>query len=120
MHDNEAIAEKYLALWNEKNEAERRKRLTDQWSATARYVDPMMAGEGRHGIAEMIAKARSQFPGHSFVLRGEPDGHGDFVRFSWSLVPADGPAVAGGTDVVRLDDNGQISEVIGFLDKTAA
>lgn len=120
MHDNQTTADNYLAVWNEGDEAERRKLLDDKWSAAARYIDPMMAREGRDEIAEMIAKARSQFPGYRFVQRGKPDGHGDFVRFSWSLVPTDGPAVAGGTDVVRIEQDGRIGEVIGFLDETTS
>jgi hypothetical protein len=66
----------------------------------------------------MIAGARAQFPGHGFALAGTPDGHGRFVRFSWTLAPAGGAAIAGGTDVVRLDEVGRIAEVIGFLDRT--
>jgi hypothetical protein len=64
----------------------------------------------------MIEAARTQFPGLVFTARGEPDGHGPFARFSWSLGPAGGTAVAGGTDIARLDDAGRVVEVIGFLD----
>lgn len=120
MHDSQNIAENYLALWNDGDDAARRQRLADHWTADASYIDPMMAGEGRDGIADMIANARSQFPGHGFTLRGKPDGHGNFVRFSWRLAPAGGVAVAGGTDVVRLDENGRISKVIGFLDEVGS
>jgi SnoaL-like domain len=116
MHNSKRIAEAYIVLWNEGDHEARRQRLAEEWTADARYADPMMAGESRDGIADMITGARSQFPGHHFSLRGTPDGHGSFVRFSWSLAPADGSPVAGGTDVVRLDDQGRIAEVIGFLD----
>lgn len=115
MIDPTGIATTYLELWNDPDDGSRRTRLTDGWAVDARYVDPMMAGDGREGIAEMIAGARAQFPGHAFSLCGTPDGHGRFARFSWTLAPSDGPVVAGGTDVVRLDDTGRIAEVIGFL-----
>lgn len=120
MTDPKSIAENYLAVWNEADETARRGRLTTGWSADAHYVDPMMSGAGHDGIAAMIADARAQFPGHGFTLAGTPDGHGDFVRFSWTLAPVDGAPVAAGTDVVRLDDMGRITEVIGFLDGGAA
>lgn len=120
MTDPKQIADDYLALWNEADEGARRARLAKGWSADARYADPLMQGEGHDGIAAMIAGARAQFPGHLFLPAGVPDGHGRFVRFSWRLAPAGGAPVGGGTDVVRLDVEGRIAEVIGFLDGGAA
>jgi SnoaL-like domain len=113
------IAERYLALWNDPDHASRCSRLSKDWAADAHYADPMMSGSGRDGIADMIAGARDQFPGHAFSQKGRPDGHARFVRFSWNLAPAGGAVVASGTDVVRLDDEGRIAEVIGFLDGNA-
>ena len=100
--------------------ASRSARLSGAWTADARYADPMMAVEGHDEIAGMIAGVREQFPGHDFTLRGKPDGHSNFVRFSWTLAPAGKAAAAGGTDVVRLDEGGRIVEVIGFLDGSVA
>lgn len=114
------IAENYLALWNDAEDKSRRMRLEENWTADSRYSDPLMAGVGREEIAAMITSARDQFPGHTFTLRGTPDAHGRFVRFSWTLASGDGVAVAGGTDIVRLDVMGRIAEVIGFLDSTEA
>ncbi len=111
-----AIADRYLATWNEPDNARRRSLVAALWSPDGRYADPMMSGEGHDGIAHMIAAARTQFPGLVFTARGKPDGHGPFARFSWSLGPAGGAAVAGGTDVARLDEAGRVVEVIGFLD----
>jgi len=113
------IARDYLAAWNASNEVERL-RLLDGWAEEARYIDPLMQGVGRESIAAMIAGARAQFPGHGFTLKGTPDGHGSFVRFSWTLAPQDGAPVAHGTDIVRLDADGRIAEVIGFLDGSPA
>ena len=111
-----ALADRYLAIWNEADAGRRQALIAALWSPQGRYADPMMSGEGHDGIARMIEAARSQFPGLRFAARGEPDGHGPFARFSWSLGPAGGTPVAGGTDVARLDADGRIVEVIGFLD----
>ncbi|SIR51932.1 nuclear transport factor 2 family protein [Pseudacidovorax sp. RU35E] len=120
MIDPNTLARDYLAVWNDADDASRDRRLAANWRADACYADPMMQGEGRDGIATMISAARTQFPGHAFTLRGTPDTHGHFVRFSWTLAPDGGSAVAAGTDVVRLDAEGHIAEVIGFLDGSAA
>ena len=114
-----AIADRYLATWNEADTARRQALIAELWSPQGRYADPMMSGQGHAGIARMIEAARAQFPGLRFSARGEPDGHGPFARFSWTLGPAGGAPVAGGTDVARLDEQGRVVEVIGFLDGSA-
>ena len=111
-----AVAERYLATWNEADDTRREALVAALWSPQGRYADPLMSGQGHDGIARMIAAARTQFPGLVFTARGQADGHGPFARFSWSLGPAGGVPVAGGTDVARLDDAGRVVEVIGFLD----
>lgn len=110
------IADTYLALWNEPDAQRRRELATRTWRPDGRYADPLMQGEGPEGICAMIDAARGQFPGHAFTLRGEPDGHAGWVRFSWSLAPEGRAAVAGGTDVARMDADGRFAQVVGFLD----
>jgi len=116
MHDPDTIARDYLAVWNQPDAAQRLSQLSAGWSDAAQYADPLMAASGRGAICDMIEQARTQFPGHAFSLRGKPDSHRQFVRFSWDLAADDGPRVAGGTDIVRIDDQGRIAEVVGFLD----
>lgn len=106
----------YLAVWNEAEPSARRHRL-EAWHPDVCYRDPLMQADGRAALGEMIEGARAQFPGLSFHLDGTVDGHGAFARFSWTLAPDAGPAVAAGTDVVRLDGDGRIVEIIGFLDE---
>ena len=89
--------------------------LGRSWTSDVRYVDPLMAGEGRDGIAKMIEPARAKFPGHAFA-----DGHGSYVRLSWILEAPAGDHVAHGSDLMRLDDRGRIAEVIGFLDASVS
>jgi len=68
----------------------------------------MMKGAGHAGIAGMISVL-------VVTPRGSADGHGH-DRFAWSPDPAGGAPVAGGTDIARLDGQGRISDVVGFLD----
>ncbi len=110
------ISDRYLATWNEPDAAQRHSLVAALWSPDGRYADPLMSGQGHEGIARMIEAARTNFPGLVFTARGEPDGHGPFARFSWSLGPVGGAVVASGTDVARLDEDGRVAEVIGFLD----
>jgi len=114
-----SLADRYLATWNEPDAARRQALVAAVWSPRGRYADPLMSGEGHDGITRMIETARAQFPGLQFRQRGGTDTHGPFARFSWSLGPAAGASVAAGTDVVRVDDEGRVVEVIGFLDTGA-
>lgn len=111
----EALVDRYIAAWNATDPQVRAARVAETWTEAATYRDPMMAGEGHSGIAAMIAGAQSSFPGLVFRRRGALDAHGDVIRFSWDLGPADAPAIAGGTDFGVLKD-GRLAAVTGFLD----
>jgi hypothetical protein len=111
------IADRYLAIWNEREPITRRARIAQLFAAGATYADPMMKGSGIDGIDTMIGAAQQQFPGHRFFLHGQPDGHNDVVRFGWTLAP-DGPGapVAKGSDIAYVDADGRLVKVTGFLD----
>jgi hypothetical protein len=112
-----AVAERYIALWNEPDPEVRKALLAQDWADDATYADPMMAGRGAAEIDALIDGVRSRFPSFSFKLVGKPDGHGDHVRFRWTLGPGDYvDAPIEGTDFVTLQD-GRISSVSGFLDR---
>lgn len=111
------IADRYLAVWNERDDITRRARIAQLFAAGATYADPMMRGSGIDGIDAMIVAAQRQFPGHRFFLHGTPDGHDDVVRFAWTLAPeSPGAPVAKGSDVAYIDSHGRLLKVTGFLD----
>ena len=116
MNNYREIADRYLNIWNEPDPDRRRALVAAAWAAAGAYADPIMSGQGHAGIAAMIKAARAKFPGHHFTLRGQPDGHGTHLRFSWSLSPTDAAPIAGGTDVAEMDADGRFLVVTGFLD----
>ena len=87
MTDHNTIARRYIELWNERTPGRRREMLGENWTADARYVDPLMSGDGRDGVDALIAGVQQKFPDFKFKLIGEPNGSGDHVRFSWDLAP---------------------------------
>jgi len=114
-----AVVDTYIASWNEGDETRRRELVARAFADDARYLDPLMTGEGTDGIAAMIGAAQAQFPGHRFELSFGPDAHNDVVRFAWQLVGKDGP-VAGGTDFATVADDGRLRNVTGFLETAHA
>jgi hypothetical protein len=113
LHD---LVDRYLAAWNEADDARRGDLVARTFAPGARYVDPMVQGEGHAAIAAMIRGVQTQYPGLTFVRTGTPDQHGRNVRFSWHLGPAGAAPLAGGTDFAVLDADGRLATVTGFLD----
>ena len=113
MTDHNTIARRYIELWTERTPTRRREMLSENWTADARYVDPLMSGDGRDGVDALIAGVQQKFPDFKFKLIGEPNGCGDHVRFSWGLGPDGVDSPIKGTDFAVLKD-GRIRASPGF------
>lgn len=114
------IADIYLQTWNTTDAGARLRLLADHWAADARYTDPLADATGRESIGAVIDAVQAQFPGFVFFGVGQPDGHHHVTRFQWGLGPVDAEPVVIGFDVVVTNDDGRISQVLGFLDKVPA
>jgi hypothetical protein len=119
MSDPKTIASDYIALWNETDGQARERRLGEQWTADARFVDPIAKAVGASEMSAFIGSVHDRFPGYRFALRGEPGGYDDQVRLSWTLGPAGEEAPIEGSDVLTLE-GGRVASVIGFFDKVPA
>jgi hypothetical protein len=116
MTDIRSIAQGYIDLWNERMPSRRREILATNWTSDARYVDPLMSGEGHDGVDALIAGVQQKFPDFKFSLIGEPNGFGDHARFSWGLGPDGTDSPIKGTDFAVLKE-GRIRSITGFLDQ---
>jgi hypothetical protein len=114
--DAVGIAHRYIALWNEPVAARRRQRLADDWTADARYVDPMAGATGAEQIDALISAVQQRYPGFRFRLKGQADAHGEHLRFSWTLGPRGAEDLIEGTDFAEVE-SGKLRSVTGFLDK---
>jgi hypothetical protein len=110
----------YVATWNETDAARRLAAIARAWDAAGRYRDPLMASEGHAGIDAMLAGVQARFPGFVLKRTSKVDNHNDWVRFAWSLGPADGAAVVEGVDFCALAPDGRLASVVGFIDKMPA
>lgn len=116
MTDVNTIASRYIDLWNERSPNRRRVILSENWASDARYVDPLMSGDGHDGVDALVAGVQQRFPDFRFRLLGQPNGFGDHVRFSWGLGPDGADSPIKGTDFAVLSD-GRIKSITGFLDQ---
>ena len=119
MPDPTNIVRTYIEMWNESDPQRRRELVSATVTDDARYLDPLMSGDGADEISQMIAGAQQQFPEHRFALVSGPDVHHDRVRFTWSLAPAAGDPVAIGTDFARIAHDGRMCDITGFLEPAA-
>ena len=116
MTDINVVASRYIELWNEKTASRRREMLASDWTADAKYTDPLMSGDGHEGVDALIAGVQQRFPDFKFSLIGKVDGFGDHVRFSWGLGPDGIDSPIKGTDFAVLKE-GRIRSITGFLDQ---
>ena len=117
MTDVKQIALRYIELWNERAPKRRRDMLAANWTGDARYVDPLMSGDGHDGVDALISGVQQKFPDFKFTLIGEPNGFGEHVRFSWGLGPDGTDSPIKGTDFAVLSQDGRIKSITGFLDQ---
>ena len=116
MNNPDALAQRYIDIWNTTDPAVRRRQIEALFTEDARYVDPLVAVEGPEAIDQTVAAVQGQFPELEFRL-GPVDGHHNQARFTWELGPAGGEALVVGFDVAVTGDDGRLRQVYGFLDK---
>lgn len=120
MTDFTALAESYIAVWNETDPAARRALIDEVYAPNGSYVDPLVDAEGREAIDATIGAVQAQFAGLIFTLGTPVDAHHNVARFTWNLGPAGAEPIVVGFDVLVVTAEGQIQNVHGFLDKVPA
>jgi len=118
--DLTALADRYLAAWNETDPARRRDLIARTWADSASYADPLMQGTGHGGIDAMIAAVQARFPDFRFTRVTPVDAHGRYLRFTWELGPEGQAALVVGTDFATVDDDGRLQSMTGFIDRAPA
>lgn len=105
----------YLAAWNTDDAVARRAAIEQAWTPDHRFCDPLAEVAGYDELDGFIAQVRSHYPGARFVLAGGVDAHHGVARWSWTMTLPDGSVPAIGHDVVRLADDGRITDFVGFF-----
>jgi hypothetical protein len=119
MEDPTAMAERYLATFNETDPDQRLALIEALYTAHGAYTDPNVDLRGAAQIDGFVAQTQEAFPGYTFTVGGVVDAHHNQARFQWHGGPADEPDRYVGFDVIVAED-GRISNVYGFMDKAPA
>ena len=105
----------YLEAFGEPDPARRRQLIGEAFGPEGSVTDPPLAGSGHDGLDEMFVAAQSHYAGHTFRRTSGVDVHHGFARYEWELVSLDGDVAVAGTDFARIDDHGQLADVVGFF-----
>ncbi|HEY5205430.1 MAG TPA: hypothetical protein VIJ63_12630 [Roseiarcus sp.] len=109
MLDAQALADLYVAAWNEPDAARRSSAIAALWA-------PDASGRGRAGGYAALTKLTLAAPGKGVQREGvryraAPTARlrGDVVTFRWEMLLADSETVlAGGLEFLIVDDDGRI------------
>ena len=131
-----AMAEKYLALWNEPDPERRRRMIAELWTEDGRHIlqppQEIRAIAAQPGIGlkaileargyeEIEARAASSYEhwvaseGLSFRGRDDVERLGDVVKFHWEAVAKNGEVFGVGLDFLVLAADGRIKRDYTFV-----
>jgi hypothetical protein len=109
MLDAQALANRYVAAWNEADAAKRSSAIAALWAPDA--LGHRKAG-GYAALTKLTVAAPGTSVGHEGVrYRAAPTARlrGDVVTFRWEMLLADSETVlAGGLEFLIVDDDGRI------------
>ncbi len=131
-----ALAENYLALWNEPDADRRRRMIAELWTPNGRhFLQPpqeiraiaaqpgiattaILEARGHHEIEARAASAHEHWVGSEglrFRGRDDADRLGDVVKFHWEAVAKDGERFAVGLVFLVLAADGRIERDYTFV-----
>ena len=131
-----ALAEKYLALWNEPAADRRRRMIAELWTEEGSHVlqppqeiraiaaqpgiglTAILEARGYEAIEARVASAHEHWVGSeglSFRGRDDAERLGDVVKFHWEAVAQDGELFGVGLNFLVLAADGRIERDYTFV-----
>ena len=131
-----ALAERYVALWNEPDADRRRRTIAELWTQDGRHlVQPpqeiraiaaqpgigltaILEARGREEIEARVASAHEHWVGSeglSFRRRDDAEQLGDVLKFHWEALDKRGELFAVGLHVLVLAADGRIERDYTFV-----
>ena len=114
------LAARYVAMWNEPDEAVRDAVVAGLFSADARVCTAANEYVGLDAVKQRVTAAYDKFvAGQGYVFRplGAAGSHHDGVRIRWEMASAaGGDAVSGGAQFLLLDADQRVRSDYQFID----
>ena len=131
-----ALAETYVALWNEPDADRRRRTIAELWAEDGRHIlqppqeiravaaqpgiamTAILEAQGHEAIEARAASVYEHWVGSeglSFRGRDDADRLGDVVKLHWEAVAKDGEVPAVGLSILVLAADGRIERDYTFI-----
>jgi hypothetical protein len=111
------LVDRYLAALNEERDDRRRNQVAELWAPDATYVSNKLVRYGHSEIFQSATEAHWMADRDRCVFKSANASHAhhNLVTFKWQIQKdPDGKAVAAGSDLIVLDENGRISRDYRF------
>ena len=112
MLDAQELADKYVAVWNERDPERRRQQIAALWVPDGQHYVDVREARGYDALEQRIVGSYNKNVrdgGHRFRARQDARTLRDIVTFHWDmLAAANDQVVALGFAVLRVDDEGRI------------
>lgn len=107
MQEAQALADRYVAVWNEADAGRRRQAIADLWASDAQHYTPTRAVRGHAELEQRVVgsyERNVRDGGNRF--RPVPDARAlrDVVTFHWEMLPAGSERIAASGEIVLLLD----------------
>ena len=116
----QALADRYMALWNEPDADRRRQTIRELWQEDAKHLARTLEAVGYDGIETRVANTYQKWvkeKGNVFRLRDGVDGHHNTIKLRWEMLPAAGGEVISiGFDFLVLGKDGRIRTGYQFIE----
>ena len=120
-NDASDLAASYLAIRNEADANERRRRIAKFWAPDGSHISATSVRKGRDAIAAEIADGLGACFGKGFVFgsAGRSQAHHGVAWLSWQMrAKASGEVTANGSNLLIFDESGLIRFDYEFDDRT--
>jgi hypothetical protein len=122
--DQQRALEAYEHAWTQSDEHHVRAGVEECWTSASVYVNPLTdLVRGVEGLTRLILDYPVLFPDARMYRVGEPDSHGQHVRYRWRLTSTAPIRLFGedfglaltGTDIIEFDDDEKIKTVVSLF-----
>lgn len=118
--DYDELAHRYVALWNEADDALRRRTVAALFAPDVMHCTRSLEANGLAEMEQRVIGSHRKWvrdAGCRFEPVGHADGHHDVVRLRWQMLSPQGGAASLGSDVLVLAPDGRIRLDYQFIDQ---
>jgi hypothetical protein len=119
-----ALADRYVAVWNETAAAARRDAIASLWVPEGEHYVRTLKAKGYEALEQRVTSSHEKNvrdAGFRFIATGDAQLLQNTLMFHWQMVPATGgPVAALGLEFLVLAEDGRIAKDYQFILPTPA